>query len=144
MRSLRVSLIISVLAILLLPVVVLAAGPFYTSTTGKASGSGSAVDPRRAENATELDSACQDFGKKVDAGATATVYWVLKTGNSINYFKYSVDSSGKCTPVGALNSGAPPGFGVDLTPPIIVGGLIALGVLLLAVALLLRRRLRAR
>jgi hypothetical protein len=140
--SLRISFVVSVLAALLLPAVAYAAGPFYTSTTGDPNGDGSAIDPRQATNATELAVACEYFGTQVAAGETETLYWVLIAGGSVSYFEYSLDDGGKCTPVGALNSGTPPGFGVTLTPPIIVGSLIALGILLLGGALLLRRRLR--
>lgn len=140
--SLKISIIVVVLAVLLLPAVVYAAGPFYTSNTGKANGDGTAVNPRLAGNATELAAACTHFGTKVPSNETATLYWILVSGNTINYFQYSLNSAGTCTPVGALKAGAPPGFGVPLTPPIIIGGLIALGLVLMSAALLLRRQLR--
>jgi hypothetical protein len=140
--SLRIAFIVSVLVALLLPTVAYAAGPFYTSTTGDPDGDGSATDPRQATNATELTEACEYFGGQVAAGETATLYWVLIAGSSISYFEYTLGEDGVCTPEGSLISGTPPGFGVTLTPPIIVGGLIALGILLLGAALLLRRQLR--
>lgn len=45
-----------------------------------------------------------------------------------------------CSPVGEWNEGLPPGTGIELPTPIIVGGLAVIGAGLLAVGILLRRR----
>lgn len=141
---LRILILVSMLAMLLLPPLAYAADPptFYTSTTGISSGTGSFDNPWPAPGAAELTAACQHFGAPLDPGEIATLYWILDTGSSVNHFQYNLDNSGTCVQVGGLRKGPAPG-GVTLTPPLIVGGLIALGLLALGVAWLLRRRLRA-
>jgi hypothetical protein len=145
MRSLlRVLTLASVLAMLLLPPAAYADDPpiFYTSTTGESSGTGTFDDPWPAPGPAELTAACQHFGAQLDSGEIATLYWILDAGSSVSHFQYNLDNSGTCVQVEGLRAGPPPG-GVTLTPPVIVGGLIALGLLALGAAWLLHRRLRA-
>ena len=144
MRSfVRTLILVSVLAALLLPAAAYAAEPpFYTSTTGEPNGDGSGTNPRKAATAQELTAACLYFGPQVATGETETLYWVLISGGNTVYFVYNLDDLGTCTPEGTLHSGTPPGFGVSMTPPVVVGGLIFLGFLLLGSAWLLGRRLR--
>ncbi|UCC64295.1 MAG: hypothetical protein JSV36_04365 [Anaerolineae bacterium] len=144
MRSfVRTLILVSVLAALLLPAVAYAAEPpFYTSTTGDPNGDGSGTNPRKVATAQELTAACLYFGPQVGTGAWETLYWVLIAGGNTVYFVYNLDELGTCTQEGTLHSGTPPGFGVSMTPPVVVAGLIFLGILLLSAAWLLGRRLR--
>lgn len=140
MRSSRRTLIlICVLAALLLPAVAYAAGPFYTTTDSKASatGDGSVGDPRKATTLGELDAACKAFANDLGSDETATVYWYDVDNNG--YCRFKLKKDGSCIPDGCF-AGEPPGTGVDVPPPLIVGGLIALGIVLLSAAWLLRRR----
>jgi MYXO-CTERM domain-containing protein len=125
---------------LILPTVAYAAGPFYTTTDPNASLTASGLtpgDPRRAATTQELAAACQAFGAQLGSGEAAIVYWYEVYGGS--FCQFSLTTDGICTPGGCFN-GRPPGTGVDLPPPLIIGGLIALGLLLLGTAWLLRRR----
>lgn len=143
---LRVSILMAMLVVLLLPGVAHAAGPYYTSTSpdGKASGTGTGVDPRLAETALELASACEWFRDEYGGTTPETVYWVLVSGGSYSYFEYTLDAAGVCTPKpgSKIRPGTPPGFGTTVPAPIIVGGLVVLGFLLLGAGWLLSRRLR--
>jgi hypothetical protein len=154
MRSLRRILILTaVLTALLLPAVTFADDsplepPYYTSTTGEPDGLGTGDDPRLATETgpNSLEVACNHFGLELEAAGLSegTLYWVIDTASGYSYVEYELeptDGGGICTAVRAA-SGTPPGFGVTLTPPVVVGGLVALGVVLLTAAWLLSRRLR--
>jgi hypothetical protein len=56
------------------------------------------------------------------------------------YVEWELDGLGGCEVVGELTEGLPPGTGIDLPAPVIIGGLAALGAVLLAAGMLLRRR----
>jgi hypothetical protein len=142
----RVLLSVFTLAALFLPAVVALAQdtpPFFASTTGLEDGDGSADSIRMAQDAEELAYVCeQEFGPRFNGPGTATVYWIVTAGNNTVYFTYNMDVEGNCTITGTVRPGLPPELGVELTPPLIIGGLVALGLLLVGVAWLLRRRLR--
>lgn len=145
MRSFRHKLIVAfVLTVMLLPTVVYAAGPYYASTTGDVNGTGTGTDPRRAVNAQQLAAACDYFADDLGLGETATVYWVIIAGGNSLYYTYELDAGGDCTVTAGPKPNTPPGFGVTLPPPVIVGGLIVVGLLLVLVAWFLRNRFSAR
>jgi hypothetical protein len=54
--------------------------------------------------------------------------------------EYELDGAGGCKMVEGWSPGLPPGTGIDLPAPLIVGGLAVLGAALLAGGLLIRRR----
>ena len=149
MRSLwRVLVLMVTLVVLLAPAVYAADPPvFYASdkaiptSTGNPDGSGQ--NPVIAANAQAMRDACTAFEKELAVGQTATVYWVRLAKNQ--YYEYTLtEGSPECKTVGLGTAidGQPPDFGVAVTSPLIVGGLAALGVLLIGAAWWLRRRLR--
>jgi hypothetical protein len=120
---------------------------FYASNTGSASGTGATgADARRARTAPELAAACEYFAGQWTPAAGedyATVFWVLFTNSGAGYFKYRLDREGVCSPAdNNFYDGIPPKWGVTVTPPVLIGGLVALGVVLLIGAWLLSRRRR--
>ena len=59
--------------------------------------------------------------------------WMFRT--------YELDGAGGCTVADeGWNAGLPPGTGIDLPAPVIIGGLAVLGLGLLAVGMVMRRR----
>jgi hypothetical protein len=140
MRSfLKVFVLAVVLVALVLPVTVYAKDPeFYASTKGVDGGNGSATQPRLVENEDDLKDACKVFGATLASDKViAILYWYKEDEGK--YYKYRLNKAGDFIPAGS-GSGEPPGFGVPLSPPLIVGGLSVLGVLLLCTAWLIRRR----
>lgn len=133
MRSfLRISIIVFVLAALLLPAVAFAdGGSYYTSTDGRTGGAGTPVDPEKAATIGEVFAICQSHH-----GVSDVIYWY---NANYNYYCEFVPAPNDCV---ARNcpGGQPPGTGVDLPYPLIIGSLIGLGVLLLGVAWFLRQR----
>jgi hypothetical protein len=56
------------------------------------------------------------------------------------YREYELDGLGGCKMVEDWSEGLPPGTGIDLPAPLIVGGLAALGAICLGAGLVIRRR----
>jgi hypothetical protein len=96
------------------------------------------------------DEVCPMLADEVDwttATVTATVYemWCACATAGCDAWQYTVrvlDSAGNCPvdPDQVCVEGLPPGTGIDLPAPVIVGGLAVIGVGLLGVGLVLRRR----
>lgn len=72
------------------------------------------------------------------------MYWAIIAGDNAAYYTYELDDQGDCTIIGGIKPGLPPDLGVTLSPPVIIGILVAAGLLLLAGAWFLRSRLPAR
>lgn len=141
MRSWRI-LVLALILVLAVPVLALAAGPFYVSTAASADPEGSGLSPanaRRATNLAEWEEAIADFAESLDEGQTATVYWWTASVNQ--YCVWTLSADGTAQP-GRCLYGSPPETGVDLTPPLVVGGLLALAAALFGAAWFLLRRQR--
>jgi len=83
---------------------------------------------------------------QVPAGTTATLYEMCCGGTAGWSFRVRIlDNAGNC-PVDPANpvwiAGLPPGTGINLPAPLIVGGLAFLGVAFLGVGIVVRRRAR--
>jgi hypothetical protein len=141
--SLRV-LILASLLILLVPAVVYAAQPdrYYTATNGSDNNEGyTRGTARRAPNRAHVQSQeCPYFAANNVIGSNgARVYWYQANRN--RYWWWYLEADGTCTPGNSRAiPGRPPRTGVDLPPPVIIGGLLTLGLVLVGMAWLLRRR----
>jgi hypothetical protein len=132
MRSFpRILILVSLLTAVLLPAVAYAAGPFYTSTNGRTGGAGTPGDPEKAATIGEVLAICQKH-----YGVSDIIYWY---NANYDYYCEFVPAPNDCV---AKNcpGGQPPGTGVDLPYPLVIGGLIGLGVLLLGAGWFLRQR----
>jgi len=90
---------------------------------------------------------CKDeLRGKVPAGQTAVLYEMCCGGTAGWRFRIRIlDNAGNC-PIDPNNkdwvAGLPPGTGINLPAPVIVGGLAFLGVAFLGVGIVVRRRTR--
>jgi hypothetical protein len=146
MRFLRQCVIpILVIVALLLPLLVYAAGTYYATNDPTASPSGkgtSWLNARYAKTDKKIIKACKSFGQDLSPGDEAVMEWFDINNSEICYYDIRVDLNAKvnCTAGGCEYTQDPPRTGVDLPPPLVIGGLFGLGALLLAAAWWLRRR----
>jgi hypothetical protein len=139
-------ILISLLAALLLPAVAFAdGGPFYTTsdpdleeTNADASGTSLSTARWVDEDMGMLQEACKYFREDQGGTAGAWVYWYSHSED--RWYRFKLKDDGSCHPRSEPTE--PPEDGVSVTPPLIVGGLFALGFLLLGAGWLLRQRLR--
>lgn len=147
MRSfLRVSALTFLLVALFLTTVAYAAGPppYYISDApiGIGTPDGSGEHPYVTGDPFEAHNICLEVSKKLTE-PTATLYYVRVSDKE--YYEFTVtkganNQPGGCKQKGTIQRNAyPPGFGVALTPVMIIGGLVLLGIALLGTAWLLYR-----
>ena len=110
-------------------------GPwYYCSATRTSGGSGTYYDPWACSNSTQLntvtDTICRLGG--------GTLYRIYTGYYVIYYVNYTANG---CTVVqDGEYTGYPPNTGPDIPLPLIIGGVAAVGLLLVAAGLLLRRK----
>ena len=80
---------------------------------------------------------------KVPAGQKADLFEMCCNGTAgWKYRVRALDDAGNCPVVSDWQAGLPPGTGINLPAPVIVGGLTFLGVAFLGVGIVVRRRTR--
>lgn len=139
--SLRISSIISVLMVLLLPIAAYASGgPFYTTSDPNADPSANGISLATIRGVDDdmgkLQDACKYFYTNQGGTVGSWVYW--HNVNAKQWYRFKMKSDGSCSPLNEPT--APPQDGVLVTPPFIIGSLLTLGSLLISTAWLLRKR----
>jgi LPXTG-motif cell wall-anchored protein len=141
MKAVRVYiLMITILAVLMLPMAVSAAGTFYCSALKNSGGSGTYADPWACSTQEQLNDViynkvCAYYG----GGNLFAIY-----NGFYDYYKIVRTQDGGCTiPVQIRYSGYPPDTGINLSAPMMLGLAAGAGALLLVGGLVIRRRRQA-
>lgn len=139
MSKIRIAVILAALLGLLIPTGVMAAGTFYCSTQLATGGDGTYSYPWACNSADQLNYVIQDvICEQYGGGHLYQIY-------SGYYVYYRIEWYGQNECVIAYQSrypGYPPDTGVDLPMPLVIGGAMTAGALLLVVGLALRKKSR--
>jgi LPXTG-motif cell wall-anchored protein len=121
-----------VLLALLIPTVVYAQyGVYYCAYNAPGPGNGSYASPWRCSNASEVNTAVT----YVCRAGGGTLYEIVSNG----YYIHTINAN--CAIISTtFYPGYPPSTGVEFPALLVVGGAVALGLVLLAAGFLLRRR----
>ena len=137
MKKLRILAIFAILIAVMIPVAVSAAGVFYCSTSVAVGGTGSQGDPWACSDDTQLNSVIDD--QICDIYNGGYLYQIFPS--SYSYHEITWYSASDCRITSTANyAGYPPGTGVDLPAPYIIGAVAVVGAGLLAVGLVIRRK----
>jgi LPXTG-motif cell wall-anchored protein len=141
MKAVRVYiLVITILAVLMLPMVVSAAGTFYCSALKSSGGTGTYGDPWACSTEQQLNDVIYN---KVCAYYGGGNLFRIDNG-FYDYYKIVKTADGGCAiTVQVRYSGYPPNTGINLSMPMALGLAAGAGALLLVGGLALRRRRQA-
>ncbi len=141
MNKLRAILILGVIVALLIPTTALAAGTFYCSSLITTGGDGSYANPWACPTQQEIDLIIYD--NICALNQAGHLYVILPT--SYLYFQITWIGPGPRDCEITFQSeypGYPPDTGVDLPMPMLLGGAVLVGSMMLGVGLILKRRSR--
>ncbi len=137
MKKLRLIAILAIMAALLIPGAVNAAGTFYCSTSVTTGGTGTLTDPWACSDDTQLQSVIDDQICAIYSGGD--LYQLFPA--SYRYHVVTFYSADDCRVTATYDyAGYPPSTGVGIGTPYVVGGIALLGAGLVAAGLLLRRK----
>lgn len=137
MKARILFLVLVALALAVMPLVNVQAqvGPwYYCSATRTSGGSGTYYDPWACSTQPQLDSVINTVCRL----GGGTLYQIF-TGYYVIHYVYSSPNGCEVRTDGQY-PGYPPNTGPDLPMPFIVGGVVAVGLLLVAAGLVLRRK----
>lgn len=137
MKKLRLIAVLAIMAAMLIPVAVTAAGTFYCSSSVTIGGTGTLTDPWACSDATQLQSVIDDQICAIYNGGD--LYQLFPA--SYRYHVVTFYSLDDCRVTATYDyAGYPPSTGVEIGTPYIVGGVALLGAGLVAAGLLIRRK----
>jgi hypothetical protein len=137
MKKIRLIAVLAIMAALLIPGAVNAAGTFYCSTSVTTGGTGTLADPWACSDDTQLQSVIDDQICAVYSGGD--LYQLFPA--SYRYHVVTYYSLDDCRVTATYDyAGYPPSTGVEVATPYIVGGVALLGAGLVAAGLLIRRK----
>jgi len=142
MLKLRVALLLAFLLAVMIPISVMAAGTFYCSTLKSTGGDGSYQNPWPCSSDQEFDVVVFDYICNIyDDGSLYRIY-----ANSYIFYRleWRTENNARVCRIAssAEYPGAPPNTGVEFSMPLILGGVLLAGAVLLSAGFFLRRSSR--
>jgi hypothetical protein len=137
MKKFRLIAVLAIMAALVIPGAVNAAGTFYCSSSVTTGGTGTLTDPWACSDNTQLQSVIDDQICAVYNGGD--LYQLFPA--SYRYHVVTYYSADDCRVTATYDyAGYPPSTGVEIATPYIVGGVALLGAGLVAAGLFIRRK----
>lgn len=135
MNKMRLALIVALLMALMIPMTVQAAGVFYCSTLRASGGTGTYADPWACGTQAQIDTVVYSYICNAGGGWLYQIY-------ANEYVYYRIEWVGKQCQITWQQRypGYPPNTGVDIPMPLLVGGALTLGAVMVVGGVALRRR----